>query len=332
MQGGRERTPVESTRRLERLSVVIPAYGEAENLRALLPRLLDPGAGLDLLEVIVVDDHSTDGTFEVVRELSRADARVKGLRLARNCGSHLAILCGLRAARGQAAVALAADGQDPPEFARELLAEWARGAQVVWAVRARREGETLSTRFMSRLYYFMMNRLSQVRLPPAGADLFLVDRRVIDALSAVPEQRVSLFALIASLGFRQVEIPYVKAARRGGRSKWTLRKKVRLALDSLLGFSTLPLRLATALGFLYAAAGFAYAGLLVTNKLTAGRIFGAVPVTGFAALMTVLLISSGTILVILGIFGEYLWRALEQVRGRPRFLIEDSVNLDPERA
>ena len=322
--------PVDQGPRAGRLSFVVPAFGEASNLRLLLPRILGTTVPLDLLEVIVVDDHSQDDTLAVVRALAAQDPRVRGLRLARNSGSHLAILCGLRAARGDAIVVLAADGQDPPEFVSELAARWREGAQIVWAVREGREGVTLGTRLLSGLYYLAMNRLSDVRLPPAGADFFLVDRLVVDALASIPEHRVSLFALLASLGFRQVEVPYTKEARHQGRSKWTLRKKVRLLLDSLFGFSTVPLRLATALGFVYATGGSVYAALLVTNKLTGGRVFGAVPVTGFAALMTVLLISSGTILVVLGIFGEYLWRALDQVRGRPRFLVEESVNMDRE--
>jgi dolichol-phosphate mannosyltransferase len=279
-----------------------------------------------------VDDHSADETFVVVRKLAAGDPRVAGVRLARNSGSHLAILCGLRVARGDAAVVLAADGQDPPEVIARLIDAWREGAHVVWAVRAGRKGESRATRLFSRLYYYLMNHVSNVRLPPAGADFFLIDRAVVDALVAIPEHSLSLFALIASLGFRTADVDYVKAARITGRSKWTLTKKLRLLVDSLVGFSTLPLRLATFLGFLYAAGGFLYAALIITNKLSGGRIFGATPATGFAALMTVLLISSGTIMVILGIFGEYLWRALDEVRGRPRFLIEDSVNTSAAKA
>jgi glycosyltransferase involved in cell wall biosynthesis len=307
------------------LTIVLPAYGEADNLRSLLPSLLTQPTNTRL-QIVVVDDHSKDDTFDVVREWAARDSRVEGLRLARNSGSHLAILCGLRAARGAAAVVLAADGQDPPDFVPRLVAAWREGAQVVWAVREGREEEAASTVFLSRAYYWLMNTIGDVRLPPSGADFFLIDRRVIEALLAIPEYRISLFALIASLGFRQVEIPYVKRARSSGVSKWTLRKKVRLLLDSLTGFSTVPLRLATVLGFAYASGGFIYAFLLVANKLSSGRIFGGVPVNGFAALMTVLLISSGCIMVVLGIFGEYLSRALEQVRGRPRFLVEDSTD------
>jgi len=314
---------------MARLSFVMPAFAEAENLALLLPRLLAQAALADELEVVVVDDHSPDRTFAVVREWGARDARIRGLRLARNSGSHMAILCGLQAATGDAVIVLAADGQDPPEVAADLVAAWRAGAQVVWAVRERRERESLATRLGSRLYYALMNRLSSVRLPPTGADFFLLDRRVLGSLLAIPEHNVSLFALVVALGFRQQEVRYVKQSRLSGRSKWTLRRKLRLFVDSMIGFSTLPLRLATGLGFAYAAGGFVYAALLVFNRLSGGMLFGAVALTGWSALMVVLLVSSGTILIVLGIFGEYLWRALEEVRGRPRFLVEDEVNLAP---
>jgi glycosyltransferase involved in cell wall biosynthesis len=314
-------------RALAKLSIVLPAFGEAENLKALLPRLLGVESLAQSLQIIVVDDHSTDATFDVVREWAARDPRVQGVRLARNCGSHMAIVCGLSVATGDAAMVLASDGQDPPELAAQLVAAWRQGAQVVWAVRQGREGETAATLAFSSAYYAFMNRWSSVRLPPSGADFFLIDRRVAEALLAIPEHNASIFALIASLGFRQAEVPYVKQSRLSGTSKWTLRKKVRLALDSLVGFSTLPLKAATGLGFLYAFCGFVYAALLVINRTTGGLLFGAVPLTGWSALMVVLLISSGTVMLILGVFGEYLWRALEEVRGRPRFLIEDTVNV-----
>lgn len=310
-----------------RLSFVLPAYGEEQNLPLVLARVLAQAAHADELEVIVVDDHSRDGTFRVVRELGEKDPRIKGLRLARNSGSHMAVLCGLTRASGDAVIVLAADGQDPPELTSELLAAWRQGHHVVWAVRAAREGETWLTRLFSRLYYRTMNRWSSVRLPPAGADFFLLDRRVVTALVEIPERNTSLLALITWLGFSQAELPYVKEARLSGRSKWTLRKKARLALDSLLGFSTAPLRLATTLGFVFGGGGFLYAGLLVVNKLTGGALFGETPIAGWNALMVVLLVSTGTLMFMLGVVGEYLWRALEEVRGRPRFLSEAEVNL-----
>lgn len=312
---------------VERLTFVLPAYEEADNLDRLLPRILAQESLVRELEIIIVDDHSSDRTFETVRRWSLKDPRVRGIRLARNCGSHMAIISGLSLSRGDAVVVMASDGQDPPEFTAELIRAWRDGAQIVWAVRAAREGESFTTRAFSRLYYAAMNKWSFIRLPPAGADFFLLDRVVVNAVAEMPERNTSLLALITWLGFRQVELPYTKLARISGRTKWTLRRKIRLTLDSLFGFSTIPLRLATVLGFLHAIAGFLYAAVLTINKVSRGLVFGAIAVEGWSALMVVLLISSGTIMIVLGIIGEYLWRALEEVRGRPRFVVEERVNL-----
>ncbi len=312
---------------IRRLSFVMPAFGEAENLPQVLPRVLAQAAHCEELEVIVVDDHSRDRTFEVLREWGQRDPRIKAVRLARNSGSHMAVLCGLSMCTGDAVVVLASDGQDPPEFTPELLKARDEGHQVVWAVRSAREGETLLTQLFSRLYYATMNRWSSVQLPPSGADFLLLDRRVVRALVEIPERNTSLLALITWLGFKQTSLPYIKEARLSGRSKWTFRKKVRLALDSLIGFSTLPLRMTTSLGFVFGGAGFVYALLLVANRVLDGLLFGATPIVGWNSLMVTMLVCSGTLMVMLGVVGEYLWRALEEVRGRPRFVAEDEVNL-----
>ncbi len=309
------------------LSFVIPAFNEAENIPRLLPRVLAQAPHAQKLQIIFVDDHSSDETFAAVKREGEKDPRVQIVRLARNSGSHMALLCGLNYAEGDAVILLAADGQDPPEFTPRLLEEWRNGGQIVWAVREEREGETLATRLFARLYYATMNRWSSVRLPPAGADFFLLDRRVVDAILDLPERNTSLLALITWLGFRQVSVSYVKERRMAGRSKWTLRKKIRLALDSLFGFSTLPLKLATGMGFVFAGTGFLYAFSLIANKVTGGLLFGDAPVEGWSATMVVLLVSTGMLMLMIGVLGEYVWRALEEVRARPRFAIEDSVNV-----
>jgi glycosyltransferase involved in cell wall biosynthesis len=308
-----------------RLSFVLPAYGEEQNLQVLIPRILAQRAVTEDLEVVVVDDHSPDGTFQVVRSWALRDSAVRGIRLAKNGGSHMAILCGLSECTGDAVIVLAADGQDPPELAPKLVQQWRDGAHVVWAVRERREGESAATLAFSRAYYSLMNRCTTVRLPSTGADFFLLSRRVVDVVKSLPERNTSIFALIAWLGFEQAEVHYDKQARSSGPSKWTLAKRIRLALDSLFGFSVLPLKLASTLGFLYAVGGFIYAVLLVVNWLTAGQIFGGVAAHGWSALMVVMLISSGSLMLVLGLFGEYLWRTLEEVRGRPRFVVEERI-------
>ncbi len=309
------------------ISYVIPAFMEAKNLPEMCRRVRQQEAHASDYEVIVVDDNSRDGSFAVVQEQGRADPRIKAVRLARNSGSHMALLCGIHHARGEVVIALAADGQDPPEFVPELLEQWRAGAHVVWATRGERQGTSLIGRAFSRLYWLLMNKLSSVKLPPSGADFFLLDRRVAAALRDLRERNTSIIALIAWLGFNQVSIPYVKEKRMSGRSKWTLRKKFGLVLDSLLSFSTAPLKASSILGLLFAGLGFVYAFALILNKLTRGALFGELAMEGWSALMVVTLVTSGTLMLMLGVIGEYLWRALEETRARPRFPIEASVNL-----
>ena len=306
-----------------RLSFVLPAFAEAENLERLIPRILAQNILAEELEIVIVDDHSPDSTIDVIRSWAACEAAVRGVRLARNTGSHMAILCGLTECTGDAVIVLAADGQDPPELASTLVAKWREGAHVVWAVRGRRHGASRVSLLLSRTYYRLMNRLTSLRLPQTGADFFLLDRRVVDVLKNLPERNTSIFALISWLGFRQAEVGYEKHARESGRSKWTVAAKIRLALDSFFSFSVMPLKFASALGLVYAMAGVLYAAALAANKLTNGRVFGQMAIEGWSALMVVLLVSSGTLMFL---FGEYLRRTLEEVRGRPRFVVEERVN------
>ena len=294
-----------------RLSIVTPAFNEAANLPELHRRLTAAleACGLQW-EWIAVDDHSEDETFAVLTKLARQDARVRGVRLARNSGSHAALLCGLAEARGEAAVVLAADLQDPPEIVPELLARWRGGAQVVWAARA-------GAPAFSRLYYLILRRLGGLeRTPRTGADFFLADRAVLDAVRRFGEQHTSIFALLLWIGFRQETVSYEKDARRAGRSGWTWRKKVRLVLDSLTAFTHAPLRLMSLLGVATALVGFFYAAVVVANAV-AGR-----PPAGWSSLMVVVLVLGGAQMTMMGVLGEYLWRALDEARRRPRFLIE----------
>lgn len=303
-----------------RLSVVTPAYNESANLPLLYERLR---AVLDALpesmtwEWIVIDDHSADATFQVVCELAARDGRVRGVRLARNSGSHTALTCGLHQCRGACAVVLAADLQDPPEVLPDLLKGWTNGAQIVWAVRAGREGETAPTRAFSRLYYLLMRRVAGVKeLPATGADFFLLDRAVLDAFRGFRESNTSILALLTWMGFRQASILYVKQARVHGRSGWSLGKKLKLVVDSVTAFTFLPIRVLSSVGLLAALAGFAYALFVIYNALT-----GA-PTEGWSSLMVVVLVMGGMQMLMMGVLGEYLWRALDESRRRPRYLIE----------
>ena len=306
------------------LSVVVAAYNEEGNVPLLYDRLLAlDWAALKLEpEFVFVDDHSQDKTPQVLASLAARDPRVKVLRFSKNFGSHKAFTAGLEHCTGVAAVILAADLQDPPETIPQLVAKWREGAKVVWAVREDREGESLATRLLSRLYYFLMRRMAEVRPPRKGADFLLLDRVVVAELRKAPEKHTSLLSLIQWMGFDQAEIVYTKAARHSGRSNWTLSKKLKLAVDSFVSFSYVPLRLASACGLLFAFSGFLYAAVIAVRAIALGS-----PVQGWSSLMCVLLIVSGVQLVILGILGEYLWRTFDEARGRPRYIVEKRINL-----
>src|SRR6267142_2338680 len=307
-----------------RLSLVTPAYNETKNLPLLYERISAVLVALDVdWEWNVVDDHSTDDTFQTLTDIAQNDSHVRAIRFARNFGSHKAILCGLDLAHGDCGVVLAADLQDPPETIPLLLAKWREGAQVVWAARVAREGEKAATIGFARLYYLMMRRVVGLKeIPSMGADFFLIDRTVIDALRKFNESNASILALITWMGFRQTTITYDKQARQHGRSGWSLEKKLKLAVDSITSFTYLPIRLMSYVGLVVALLGFLYAVIVIINAL-AGH-----PVQGWASLMVVLLVIGGIQMLMMGVLGEYLWRALDEVRQRPRYLIEATTEAE----
>jgi dolichol-phosphate mannosyltransferase len=300
------------------LSIVTPAYNESENLPLLYQRLQPVLSSLSIeWEWIVVDDHSRDHTFEVITQIAAQDSRVRGLRFARNFGSHTAIVCGLENAKGDCAVVMAADLQDPPETIQPLMQKWKSGAQVVWAVRAHREEEAASTVGFAKLYYFIMREMVGMKeMPSTGADFFLIDRHVIDVLSQFKETNASILAFITWLGFRQESILYDKQARQHGRSGWNLEKKLKLTIDSIASFTYLPIRLMSYMGFVIALLGFVYTLIVIVNALI-GK-----PTEGWSSLMVVVLVIGGMQMVMMGVLGEYVWRALDESRRRPRYWIE----------
>jgi len=310
------------------LSIITPAFNEEENLPQLHGRLhavLDP-LGIEW-EWVVVDDHSTDGTWKLLQTLAEDDHRLVAIRFSRNFGSHQAMSCAMQHAAGQSAVIMAADLQDPPETLPLLMEHWRAGNAVVWAVRQEREGASLSTRLFAGMYYWLMKHLGLPDMPAQGADFLLMDRKVIDAYNNIGEKNTSLLATILWMGFQQTSVEYVKRARHAGNTKWTLAKKLKLLVDSVVSFSYAPIRAMSYAGLAMAALGFAYAASVIV-----GRAFGwIVAGTGFAALITVLLVGQGMILTTLGILGEYLWRTFDEARGRPRYIVADYISSAQQR-
>jgi dolichol-phosphate mannosyltransferase len=232
------------------VSVVTPAFNEAQNLPLLYSRLKKSLDKLRLRwEWIVVDDHSADETYRIMDSITRKDKRIKVLRFTKNSGSHLALACALREAKGPCAVGMAADLQDPPETIGELYAKWKDGAKVVWAVRGKREGANLSAVLFARLYYFIVRYgVGLKQIPPTGADFFLLDRVVLKRLAQSQVRNASILLLICSFGYRQDFITYTKRQRIHGKSGWSFRKKLKLFFDSVTMFSKAPVYWVMAVG------------------------------------------------------------------------------------
>jgi len=295
------------------LSVVTPAYREEQNLPQLYQRLR-AALGRCEWEWVVVDDHSQDGTFAAIADLAAKDARIRGVRLSRNFGSHAAILCGLERSRGNAVVVIAADMEEPPEILPKLIAEWKNGFQVVWGIRSQAAGVASSA------YHRMMRRMAGIEhIPDGGPGCFLIDRTVVSALATFGERHNNLFVLLAWMGFRQSSVTYERAVRTHGRSGWSMSKKIELLLDSVTAFSYKPIRWMSLIGAVTAVAGFLWAGEVLVNALKGN------PPQGFSSLMVAVLIVGGVQMLMMGVLGEYLWRALDESRRRPRYVVEDAT-------
>jgi dolichol-phosphate mannosyltransferase len=305
------------------LSIIIPSYNEEENLPVLYERLKHVAETLEhTFEFIFVDDGSSDGSFQCLEDLARKDSRVKVIKFSRNFGSHAACLAGLAQATGDACTFLSADLQDPPEMIVTLISEWARGYEVVFGIR---EWGKESSRLFPKIYYKAVRRFALKNMPETGTDVFLIDRKVVDAVVSIREKNTSIFGLILWSGFKQTIVQYRKGMRQKGISKWTLGKKIKLFIDTFVSFSYIPLRLISVVGIMLAFLGFLYAFFIVFN-----RLFFSVPVEGWASLMVVLLVVSGTQLVFLGILGEYLWRNFDETRKRPPFIIDRMIGFKEE--
>ena len=312
-----------------KISLVIFFHNEELNLPVLQQRVtaVQQQHGLSL-EIVLVNDSSTDDSATCAERWLEQVEHGISLRFSRNFGSHAAVAAGLQHCTGDCAVIMAADLQDPPELIPQLVERFQDGFDVVWACRSERIGESWFTVASASGYYSLMRWLGLPNMPPKGADFLLVSRKVIDAINRSPEKHTSVLAMILWMGFRQTFIQYVKQARHSGQSKWTLSKKIKLLIDSVVSFSYVPIRAASVVGLLMASAGFLYSASIAL-LWTFGRVSSG---TGYAAIMCVLLIGQGAILLTLGILGEYLWRTFDESRRRPRFIIDQLIRTPDTKA
>jgi dolichol-phosphate mannosyltransferase len=318
-----EAAPIRAAR-AGRLSIIVPCFNEELVLRETNRRLLATAAqsGMDF-EILYVDDGSVDGTADILRELHAADARVKVVRLSRNFGHQFAITAGLEHVSGDAVVLIDADLQDPPEVILQMLARWNEGRwDVVYGTRIDREGESLFKLGTAKLFYRVINSLSDVAIPLDTGDFRLMDRKVVDALLSMPERDRFLRGMVSWLGFRQLALPYHRVARFAGTTKYPMKKMLRFAMDGILSFSVVPLRLATMIGL--AASLLALLGSCAALGL---RLWTHHWVVGWTSLLLAGLFMGGVQLVCLGVVGEYVGRTYWEAKKRPLYLVQERLGV-----
>jgi len=309
------------------ISIVVPAMNEQENV---LPFYETVKGVTDTLpgfqwEFLFVDDGSTDSTVERIQALIEIDPRVRVLRLSRNFGSYAAIKAGFDNARGDACISISADLQDPPELFRAFTAKWLEGYHIVWGVREQRD-DPWTKRFAANVFYRLVRRLALADLPEHGMDCGLFDRKVVNVFREIRDQNSITFMTVYWMGFLQAQVPYRRQSRQFGVSKWPVGKRVKSALDVITGFSYLPLRLSSYVGFFVSSTAFLGAVIILFDKLVLN-----IGEWGWPSLMITMLFLSGAQLLVIGIIGEYLWRISSEVRGRPQYIVmEEFGSYNPQ--
>ena len=301
------------------LSIVVPVYYNELNLPDTIPQLLSLEEKLPgyRLELVCVDDGSGDNSLALLLDFqNQFPQTIKVVKLTRNFGTMAALQAGLTVASGECVGVIAADLQDPPELFLEMTRHWEGGVKAIFAVRSDREESFLQKSF-SNLYYALVNRFAVPGYPAGGFDFFLVDRQVVEEVNKIKEKNTNLMTLIFWLGYQAVFIPYVRKKRVKGKSRWTFAKKVKLFVDTFASFSYFPIRLFSFLGIIYAVLSFTYGLVIFFSWLTFG-----IEVQGWVPMMLVLTFTAGLQMTLLGILGEYLWRSLDEARGRPFYVID----------
>ncbi len=304
-------------------TIIAPIFNEAESLPELYRRVAEVMETThETWELLLIDDGSRDGSTEAIQEIAKKDPRVRPIIFARNFGHQIAVTAGLDYSRGKAVVIIDADLQDPPEVILDLIARWHEGYQVVFAVRAEREGETWFKKTTASIFYRIIYRITDVKIPMDTGDFRLMDRRVVNVMKQMREKHRFLRGMASWVGFRQIGVPYKRAARFAGSTKYPFRKMLKFANDAITSFSYFPLQVATYLGFISAGLSILAIPVVVILRLATG----SQELTGQATTLISVLLLGGVQLISLGILGEYIGRIYDEVKGRPLYITIDGAS------
>lgn len=310
---------------MSKISIVVPVYYNADTLMLLYEDMKKKILGkLGDYEIVFVDDGSGDNSWEIMNQIRNQDERVVCVKLSRNFGEHAALLAGLSKCTGDCAVTKQADLQEDSGIILEMYESWKKGNKVVLAVRSDRD-ENAVKKFFANLYYIIVRKCIDKNMPAGGCDCYLLDRQVIKVLELLDERNSSLTLQVLWAGFRTDKVYFHRKDREIGKSRWTLGKKIKLVIDSMMSFSYFPVRLMTTTGVVFAVLALLFAINVIIEKVTVGT-----PIAGWASLMCVVLFSTGLILLMLGMLGEYVWRALDASRNRPPYIIDVVKKSDGE--
>ena len=306
-------------------SIVIPIYNEEENLPELYNRLTDVMTSLqEPYEVIFVDDGSKDNSLNIMREMHQRDKRIKTISLSRNFGHQIAISAGIEYARGKAVIVMDGDLQDPPEVLPPFIQKWKEGWDAVYAIRRKRK-ENLLKRAAYAIFYRLLKKISSIDIPLDSGDFSIMDRKIVDILKSMPERTRFVRGIRTWVGFKQVGLEYERDKRFAGKPKYNFKKLVKLALDGLISFSYVPLKLAVSFGFVIS--GVSFLGAIATLFQ---RLFTDTTVPGYATTVISILFLGGIQLITIGILGEYIGRIYDEVKQRPLYIIQEIIGFDEQ--